>query len=402
MALDKPLEEIKENDLKALIETGTPELKTLEYKQALPGGGDDERKEFLADVASFANSSGGHLIYGMRANTGIPVELPGVDGEGDGTILRLENMIRDGIAPRIVGVHSKAVKLADTRTAIVVRVPKSYASPHMVTFKGTSRFYARTSNGKYQLSVDEIRAAFLGSETTAERIRNFRLERVARIRGRDTAIPIPGGPCVVLHIVPLNAFGNTRYSVIALASNPKIYQELTPLFMDEANHSQINFDGLMVYNMHRDQSSDGFLQLYRNGIVETVDTRLIAYAEKYDKGKVFSFLPFEVRLVRSMRKYLSVLESLGVDLPAIVILSLLDVRGYAMGRPDYGFLDPGRPFDRDVLMPQEILIESYDADIALAVKPIFDEISNAAGFAGSILYADGKWIGEEIAKRFGV
>jgi hypothetical protein len=65
LALDKPVEEITEADLTALIEAGTPELKTLEYKQAPPGGGDDVRKEFLADVASFANSSGGHLIYGM-------------------------------------------------------------------------------------------------------------------------------------------------------------------------------------------------------------------------------------------------------------------------------------------------------------------------------------------------
>ena len=30
----------------------------------------------------------------------------------------------------------------------------------MVTYKGTSRFFARNSAGKYQLDVQEIRAAF--------------------------------------------------------------------------------------------------------------------------------------------------------------------------------------------------------------------------------------------------
>jgi hypothetical protein len=400
LALDKSIDLIDEADLTALVEAGTPELKTLEYKQAVPGRDDNSRKEFLADVSSFANSSGGHLIYGVREDAGVPVELIGLDEESDETIRRLESMVRDGTAPRIA-VHSVAAKLANGRSAIVMRIPQSFASPHMVKFQNTSRFYARTSNGKYQLDVDEIRAAFLRSETTSERIRNFRLERVARIRARETPVAIPSGPSVALHIIPFNAFGNARYSVTRLASNPRSYLNLAPLFMDQANHSQINFDGLVVYNMFHDQGSDGFLQLYRSGIVEAVDARLISFGEKYDKVKVFSCLPFEVRLVRSVRKYLTVLESLGVDLPALLSLSLLDVRGYAMGRPDQGFLDAGRPFDRDVLMPQEALIESYTADVAVVAKPIFDELSNAAGFAESNLYADGEWIGEEVARRFG-
>ena len=70
MALDKPLDGLTEADLAELITAGMPELKTLEYKQTLSGTSDADRKEFLADVSSFANSSGGHLIYGcgqMRA-----------------------------------------------------------------------------------------------------------------------------------------------------------------------------------------------------------------------------------------------------------------------------------------------------------------------------------------------
>jgi hypothetical protein len=404
MALDKPIEEINEADLTSLIDAGTPELKTLDYKVSLPRNPDEDRKEFLADISSFANAAGGHLIYGMRADAGVPVELLGVDDEGDGAILQLESSIRDGIDPRIAGIHSTAIKLANSRTAIVIRIPKSFSSPHMVRFKNASRFYSRASNGKYQLDVHEIRAAFLGSEMTAERIRNFRLDRVSRIRARETAIPLRAGPCTALHIIPLSSFGSsTRYDVTALKANINAtYLGLAPLFYEDANHSRINFDGLLVYKAGRDESSGGFLQLYRGGIIETVDATLISSAESYGKGKIISSLAFEVRLFRSIRRFLPILKSLGVDPPLVLMLSLLDVKGYTIITKDYlGFPGGGAPFDREVLMPQEVLIDTYSADVPLVMKPLVDEIWNAANFNGSIYYKDGKWMGEEVARQLG-
>ena len=126
MALDKTIEEISEADLTSLIDAGTPELKTLDYKQSLPGNSDEDRKEFLADASSFANAAGSHLIYGMRAEAGVPTELLGVPDDGDAAILRLESSIRDGIVPRITGVHSTAIKLGNSKTAVLVRVPRAF------------------------------------------------------------------------------------------------------------------------------------------------------------------------------------------------------------------------------------------------------------------------------------
>src|SRR6266581_1300599 len=393
MPLEKPLEDIAEADLIALIDAHTPELRTLEYKQCLPGTADDKRKEFLADASSFANCVGGHLIYGIRAEAGVPVELVGIPEDGDASILRLENMIRDGIARRML-VHSAAIKLANSRTAIVMRIPKSLAPLHMVTFGGTSRFFSRTSNGKYQLDVEEIRAGFLGSEIAAERIRNFRLDRVSRIRAGETPIPLQVGPCTALHILPLTAFGaSTRYDVTALKRTANIYLTLAPLFQNMVNNSRINFDGLCMYDVAGKQPSAGFLQLYKTGIIETVDTHLISAAEKYGKGKFIGSLAFERGMFQSLRNYLSVLKSLGVDPPLMLTLSLTDVRGYTMIARDYAsFLDGGVPFDRDVLLPQEVLMDSYAADLTVVMKPLLDEVWNAAGFDGSVYYKDGRWV----------
>jgi predicted HTH transcriptional regulator len=64
--LQKPLKAIAVDDVLRLVLDGVPEARTLEYKRALPGGSDADRREFLADVASLANAAGGDLIFGVE------------------------------------------------------------------------------------------------------------------------------------------------------------------------------------------------------------------------------------------------------------------------------------------------------------------------------------------------
>ena len=57
---------ISANDIVSLVANQTPERKTLEFKEKLPEGTDKAKKEFLADVCSFANAEGGYIVYGIR------------------------------------------------------------------------------------------------------------------------------------------------------------------------------------------------------------------------------------------------------------------------------------------------------------------------------------------------
>ena len=54
--INKKLEDIIIEDLRQLIDNNVIEKKTLEYKSQLPGNTDLAKKEFLADVSSFANT----------------------------------------------------------------------------------------------------------------------------------------------------------------------------------------------------------------------------------------------------------------------------------------------------------------------------------------------------------
>lgn len=131
--LTMALDEVREGDLQNLIDQKFAEWKTVEYKESLSVGNDVERKKFLSQVSSFANAAGGHLIYGVRAEAGVPAELCGLILDNpDAMILRLEDMARDGIRPRIPGVQFRAIEVSTGKTAMVIRIPKSWALPHQV------------------------------------------------------------------------------------------------------------------------------------------------------------------------------------------------------------------------------------------------------------------------------
>lgn len=158
--IDKPLNLIAEQDLLDLISNQVREDKRIEFKLTLPGNSDKEKKEFLADISSFANASGGDLIFGMKAQAGLPSNLVGLQlASLDAEILRLENILRDGLDPRIPNVGIQGVTLKSA-SALVIRVPRSWIPPHRVKYGGTSRFYSRNSAGKYELDVSEMRPLF--------------------------------------------------------------------------------------------------------------------------------------------------------------------------------------------------------------------------------------------------
>ena len=158
--IDKPLELITEQDLLDLIGNQVREDKRIEFKATLPNDSDKQKKEFLADVSSFENASGGDLVFGMKAQNGVASQLIGLQLSSlDAEILRLENILRDGLDPRIPNIRLQEISLT-SGVALLIRVTRSWIPPHRVKLGGTSRFYSRNSAGKYELDVSEMRPLF--------------------------------------------------------------------------------------------------------------------------------------------------------------------------------------------------------------------------------------------------
>jgi len=61
-----------------------------------------------------------------------------------------------------------------------------------------------------RIALNELRSTFLLSDSMGDRIRTFRVDRVARIKSGETPLPLRNGPKLAVHILPLSAFGGTR------------------------------------------------------------------------------------------------------------------------------------------------------------------------------------------------
>jgi len=384
----KPLNSVTESDLDALVSNQVRESRTIEYKEALPGSSDSEKKEFLADTSSFANAAGGDLIYGIQEDAGLPINVSGCTiADVDAEIRRLDSIIQTGLDPRIPGVSIRDVALSNGQAAIIIRIPKSWASPHMIVFKGWGRFYSRNSAGKYMLDVPELRAAFLLSETTSERIRQFRTERLSKIIADEGPLTLGDSAKVVLHIVPFNAFNpGITYDVSALANETS---GLRPLYIYVGGWSyRHNFDGFLTYSYHSDQAlAESYLQVFRSGIIEAVDATILS---EYDGKREIPSKLYEMELLDAVPKYLSLQQRMGIEPPLLIMVSFLGVKGYQLSAQEYRFR--GDAIDRDALLISEIMLESFQFNLASMMRPVFDAVWNAAGFPRCLNYDEnGTW-----------
>jgi len=383
--ISKPLELTEESDLQTLLDNEVTEGKTIDYKESLSSNSDKDKKEFLFDISSFANTSGGHLIFGIKEDGGLPIDICGLDiSDADAVILKLENSIRDGIAPRIPGVAARIISLSNNRVAIVFRIPRSVSQPHMTTFKNASKFYARNSAGKYQLDVGELRTAFTLSQNTTDRIRSFRHKRLDMVLSGETPINMNRGAKIVLHIIPIGAFNPaSNFDVTSLKQ-----QNPSPLSGTVWNH-RYNFDGLLSFS----NTLYSYTQAFRNGIVEAVDAFLLEPRQGSGSLNIRG-CDNEKKILEKLSEYILVQKQLGTEPPFFIMLSLLDVEGYSMlVSQDFEF-DRVHQIDRKNLLMPEVMVENFDFDPHKVMKPIFDAIWNACGYPGSKNYDDsGNWCG---------
>ena len=382
--INKEFEQISKDDLQALINNGELESKTIEYKQALPNNSKEEKVKFLAEVSSFANANGGDLIFGIAEDrqTGKPKSLDGLEIENpDQEKLRLENWIRTGIQPRIPLVTiSQPILLKNSKVALIIRVTKSWISPHRVVCN--NKFYSRNSSGKYPLDVGELRTAFNLSETIIERIRNFRTDRIAKILANETPVPLNDNPKIVLHLIPITSMNLTKsYDISKIASNPGCMEPIS----FGGGYYRYNLDGFITFSSRQDGKSSSYAQFFRNGIFEAVDGHFISSGGE----RPIIYISYERALIKSLTGYLSLFKSLNVDMPIFVYLELLGVKGYKMGVETWR-IDELDSIDRDILVLPEILVENYDEKAEKILKPCFDSIWNACGLPGSFNYNENR------------
>ena len=382
--LGESLSKIDVEVLRSLIADRVGEGKTLEYKREIPGGSDGGPERFLKAVPAFANTAGGDLLLGVEAVNGVAVALSGLDVDNpDGQILRLENMIREGLEPRLPRVDIRDVEVAEHRYVLVVRVARSWSAPHRV--KKNREFYARNSAGTYPLDVGELRTAFTMSESIAARIRDFRTDRLARIHGRETPVALRAGGCMVVHVLPLTAF--TAEVEIDIGAYEAGSNRLSPMAASGWDW-RINLDGLVTYSAVSGSGSRAYAQTFRKGAAEWA-----LVLSGHDERMVLPSAAYERDVMRCLTDYLGFAAGFDIEPPYYVFLSFGGVRGCQLSGPrETHWMEERLTLREDVLIVPEVVIEDRDVQPARVLRPAFDRVWNAFGFVRSLNYDDdGEW-----------
>lgn len=361
--LSRPIADLQEQDLISLVSNGVAERRDLEFKRDLPGTSDSEIKEFLADATSLANAQGGDLVFGIEDRGGIATGLLGIDGSDvDGTLLRLENIVRDGIEPRL-SVKMQWVPLASGRGALVLRFPASVAAPHRIRFKNSGRFWTRNSRGKYEMDVQELRHAFTQSDAMPQRLRQFHEEAVSASLGANMPYGMGGDPVAVVSIIPLGLLRDRRdlelsgENVLVPANAAKAggYSWLPTL------------EGML---MHTPPDERGTIRAYtlthRSGYIDAAFT--IGGIRKLRDGSRVRLVwsgTFEDGVGEMVFHGASRLRSYGIEGPWVILVT---VRGITEARFAVRESELSMPAWRETARLPELIIEHPDKDSLL---PIF-------------------------------
>jgi hypothetical protein len=381
MLFEKPLNEISENDIPDLIETKTIETKTLEFKGALPNISDVEKKlDFLGNIVSFANSSGGLIIYGMGEKGGIASKIVNIDtSEADAKFRRMFQIIEAGIEPRMITPALQPITIGADRIYIM-KILSSFNKPHRV--KDNRKFYMRRDNGKYELDIGEIKDLVLLSSTLEDRFEKFKIQRLMKIKSGNFPFEYASEKIVALHIASLSSLGNSVQLSLPKIASTTDPAPFWPLAVGGMNRIY-NFDGLMHYSKNGDKVSS-YVQIFRNGMLEISNFELTySYGHEGIRG-----IDVQEEIQKAINDYITNLQEFGISYPYFISISMLNTKGRKISSDHSGrewvrafWGDFGGISEDDLIFPT-LYVENKD-ELSEKLKFCFDIFWNADGYESS-------------------
>lgn len=389
----RPFDEIDEASVRDLISNKIPESSSVEYKQATYGSSDSNKKEFLKDISAFANSTGGHLVIGIRADEGITIDVsPLQDINVDAELQRLESMVHDGLEPRVQGIRMKRVE-THAGPVIVIRVPRSWNPPHRVRYARSNRFWARNSAGKYEIGVEELRSLFFQKINIEDRAKEFIRARTEELQAHDGLVPLQwGNGSLVIHLLPLPDFGaGTVFDMVA-AREQRAY---LPTLGIDATSVRLNLEGLCNHSPNR---RIAYTQLFRNGAIEAVLTGIGIETRESKADQLPAFIsgpPLGKWLIDAVPRYVTALRNIGANSPVLLSISMADVQGLRL-EPGTSSFPNNVVFDRMHMIIPPVTIDTLAEEVSTieAIREVLDIVWNAFDYDRCSLFTqDGEWTG---------
>lgn len=383
----KNLADIDANDINQLVVEQTLESVHLDYKKIPPGTSDPEKEEFRLDVSSMANGSGGMIIYGVAETGGAISSLVGIpNSEIEATTNRMLQVLRTGIEPGLLGVKIHPIKMGDGNSLIALKVLRSFNMPHRVI--KSSRFVVRHGAGKIDMSMEEIRAAFLFSSNYLERINNWIDKRVENALTISPLQDVQGiSPRrLMIFIVPVSSLDDGN--ILDVENIAKFENYFQPIG-SRASEGRYVAEGFLTHRGTFGTTGEllDYAKVYRNGRIEAVDENRVLDQTTFGEREI------ETPIINSVNGFLLGLKALDVSPPILIKVVLNGLSGCTFSLSSRFFRSKSEVkeiLDEYLPLPPVWLREWSDAtDVPKLLKPAFDALWNSAGFPGSPNYENG-------------
>jgi hypothetical protein len=371
------LDQVIEDDLLNLI--GVEESRTFDVK--VQSYGQNDIKELPRDVTAFANTAGGDILIGVAETDGKVSAVDGIDGPIDDSVLRLTSVINTHVSPRVPYLEIRPIPLANGRHVIVIRIPRSWVGPHM-TGPQDGRFYYRETRGNARMDVDQLRDTFLAGPSFNDRLRQFRVDRVAKIAAGAAPVSLANADALIVHVLPRGMFGATKIPVNAIS---RCRNELVVPDRPSSREVRFNLEGVLATTgPAQGGPATGYVQFGKDGSYEMVTTGIVSSMGLI----VHSVLERDIFL--AVWRAFSLSAALELERPLAVMVSLVGVAG-AKYQEQVGYRPEGAGvgFDRPIVLTEELVLEEFSNDDETAKRslvPIFHELANANGWPKSPLW----------------
>jgi hypothetical protein len=255
---------------------------------------------------------------------------------------------------------------------IVMHIPKSWLSPHMVSF-GQTHFYSRNSSGVHPLDVREIGQAFRYGAERAQQIRQFRDGRVATVMAAQTPVPIWGNETkLIIHACPLEPYAAEEAKDFG---NPG---RMPPILRGSGWNSRHNLDGFVTYSGADAQPKRSYALAFRDGTFEGV-----CVVDRHpEKGWIYG-QRLERTISNSVGLFSDLTRERGYEGPLSVMVALIDAYGARLIWDEYSqnAFDEDHRIDRAALLLPDIFLADGSADVERALAPLIDALWQSSGWA---------------------
>lgn len=320
------LKNIDQAFLESLINNGIEENLHLDYKQKF-----GSNAEIAKDISSFANSSGGYIIYGIKEVGHKPAEI--IPLSGTNTREKLDQISRNGIDPSLeVRIHPVDVSIkGKTGQVFIVYIPKKYPFIRQAIKRG--KYYKKTEFTSSPMSHDEIKTAFDLIYQYDKRIDVSYQNRLHELNEGQYQMNILEGAKIFIHFISIDSILQNK--VLDLEPLYEDFDEhLNPLGCTINTEIERNAEGLIVSCGPEYYTKEyvGYVQLYRNGMMEIVDSYSLKpttqlYGIRYKNPvKILGVWNLEKSIIKSCHMYLNSLNKIGVDLPIYLYISYKNLR----------------------------------------------------------------------------